>query len=139
MGNGRGGKAFLRRVIIIYPKLFINKFFSLLRQRIVQRMCTLRDLQCISAILDIYKQQFVHRCQPSAPGNGTERRWQMASQCSKVPVPFRTLAYCEGVHYGTEEDWDLVLALFRRETVQVEKERLLVALACSRDTYTLKK
>ena len=63
----------------------------------------------------------------------------MASQCSRVPVPFRTLAYCEGVHYGTEEDWDLVLALFRRETVQVEKERLMVALACSRDTYTLKK
>ncbi|CAK5091685.1 unnamed protein product [Meloidogyne enterolobii] len=62
----------------------------------------------------------------------------MASQCSKIPAPFRTLAYCEGVHYGTEQDWNLVLELFKNEIVQVEKERLLIALACSRDTHTLK-
>ncbi|CAK5076099.1 unnamed protein product [Meloidogyne enterolobii] len=62
----------------------------------------------------------------------------MASQCSKVPVPFRTLIYCEGVHYGTEQDWNLIFELFKNENVQVEKERLLNALACSRDTHTLK-
>lgn len=63
----------------------------------------------------------------------------MASACSRVPIAFRTLAYCEGIHYGAERDWDFVLGLFRRETVQVEKERLLLALACSRDTHTLKR
>ncbi|CAK5087898.1 unnamed protein product [Meloidogyne enterolobii] len=63
---------------------------------------------------------------------------KMASQCSKVPVPFRTLIYCEGVHYGTEKDWDLIFELFKNENVQVEKERLLNALTCSRDTHSLK-
>ena len=63
----------------------------------------------------------------------------MSSQCSTVPVSFRTLTYCEGVHYGSERDWERMLALFEREEVQVERERLMTALACSRDTHTLKK
>ncbi|CAK5073541.1 unnamed protein product [Meloidogyne enterolobii] len=124
-------------------------FNDLLHQRIVQTMCTLRDSRCINAILDIYRRQFVNFCTnlitrenninnsvlPSLP-HIQERK--MASQCSKIPATFRTLAYCEGVHYGTEQDWNLVLELFRNEIVQVEKERLLIALACSRDTLTLK-
>ena len=70
-----------------------------------------------------------------------------------MPVPFRSLAYCEGIHYGSEKEWDgnasslikmiayplEMLAFFEREPVQVEKERLMMALACSRDTFTLKK
>nr|CAD2203580.1 unnamed protein product [Meloidogyne enterolobii] len=125
-------------------------FNDLLRQRIIQRMCTLRDSRCINAILDIYRRQFVDSCTDfiSTENNGNNSGSppslphkpgrKMASQCSKIPVPFRTLAYCEGVHYGTEQDWNLILELFRNEIVQVEKERLLVALACSRDTHTLK-
>ncbi|KAL3101234.1 hypothetical protein niasHT_027990 [Heterodera trifolii] len=107
-------------------------FDNLLRQRVVQRMCTLRDDRCISAILNLYADGFVRPCQsqPDPP---------MASACSRVPAPFRTLAYCEGIHYGAERDWDFVFKMFRMETVQVEKERLLLALACSRDTYTLKR
>uniref|UniRef100_A0A1I8C2U7 Peptidase_M1 domain-containing protein n=1 Tax=Meloidogyne hapla TaxID=6305 RepID=A0A1I8C2U7_MELHA len=37
-------------------------FNDLLRQRIVQRMCTLRDSRCINTILDIYRRQFVKTC-----------------------------------------------------------------------------
>jgi len=105
-------------------------FENLLNQRIIQRMCTLRTAPCINKILQIYRQKFQKPCLgPDA----------MSSQCSTVPVAFRSLAYCEGVHYGSEDDWDVMLALYERETVQVEKERLMMALACSRDTFTLKK
>ena len=38
-------------------------------------------------------------------------------------MPFRTLTYCEGIHYGSESDWQMVLELFEREAVQVERER----------------
>lgn len=58
---------------------------------------------------------------------------------SRVPVPLRTLTYCEGVHYGTELDYEMMMSLYEHETVQVERERLMQALACSRDTHTLKK
>lgn len=79
-------------------------------------MCTLRDHRCISAILKVHREQFVEPCRAKPGGvNGTP----MASQCSKVPVPFRSLAYCEGVHYGTEMDWDMMLEMYSRETVQV--------------------
>uniref|UniRef100_A0A915MXS0 Aminopeptidase n=1 Tax=Meloidogyne javanica TaxID=6303 RepID=A0A915MXS0_MELJA len=37
-------------------------FNDLLRQRIIQRMCTLRDSRCINAILNIYRRQFVDSC-----------------------------------------------------------------------------
>uniref|UniRef100_A0A183BZM7 Peptidase_M1 domain-containing protein n=1 Tax=Globodera pallida TaxID=36090 RepID=A0A183BZM7_GLOPA len=107
-------------------------FDNLLRHRIVQRMCTLRDDRCISAILNIYADGFVRPCQSAA-------NLTMSSGCSRIPAPFRALAYCEGIHYGAERDWDFVFRMFRIETVQVEKERLLLALACSRDTHTLKR
>ncbi|KAI1719438.1 peptidase family m1 domain-containing protein [Ditylenchus destructor] len=108
-----------------------SRFFeNLLTARVVQKMCSLRDLKCINKITGIYNNNFVEPCQ-----NGT----RMSSDCSTVPVPFRTLTYCEGVHYGSEKDWQMVLDLFQREAVQVERERLMIALACSRDTHTLKK
>uniref|UniRef100_A0A915D473 Aminopeptidase N n=1 Tax=Ditylenchus dipsaci TaxID=166011 RepID=A0A915D473_9BILA len=89
-----------------------TRFFeNLLNMRIIQKMCSLRDLRCINRITEIYTSHFVQPCRNES---------QMSSQCSSVPVPFRTLTYCEGVHY-------------------VERERLMIALACSRDTHTLKK
>lgn len=106
-------------------------FENLLNQRIIQRMCTLRDHRCIDKILSIYRENFVKPCTKSPEA--------VSSQCSSVPVPFRSLAYCEGIHYGSEKEWDEMLAFFEREPVQVEKERLMMALACSRDTFTLKK
>lgn len=61
-----------------------------------------------------------------------------ASECSRVPIPVRALAYCEGVRIGAEKTYDMMLKLYRRERVQVERERILAALACSRDPFTLK-
>uniref|UniRef100_A0A915PPH7 Aminopeptidase n=1 Tax=Setaria digitata TaxID=48799 RepID=A0A915PPH7_9BILA len=55
-----------------------------------------------------------------------------------VPVPVRFQAYCEGVRVGAEKVWNKVFELYKRERVQVERERLLGALTCSRDSFTLK-
>lgn len=39
---------------------------------------------------------------------------------------------------GAERTYSLMLKLYMKERVQVEKERILAALTCSRDPYTLK-
>jgi hypothetical protein len=56
-----------------------------------------------------------------------------------VPIPLRGLTYCEGIRTGSDKDFEKMLEMYQRETVQVEKERLLSALTCSRDPHTLKK
>ena len=51
----------------------------------------------------------------------------------------RNVVYCLGIKYGKESDWNNMFYLFQKESVQVEHERLMYALSCSRDTFTLKK
>jgi len=50
----------------------------LLRQRIIQRMCTLRDSRCINAILNIYRRQFVDSCTDfiTTENNGNNSGWR---------------------------------------------------------------
>ncbi|KAH7711631.1 peptidase family M1 containing protein, partial [Aphelenchoides avenae] len=108
-----------------------DRFFeNLLDYAIIGKMCSLRDQQCIDKVLGIWYNDFVYPCQNSG---------QQSSQCSTVPVPIRALTYCIGVRYGGERDFQNVLDMFQRESVQVERDRLLSAAACSRDTFTLKK
>lgn len=57
----------------------------------------------------------------------------------RVPVPVRAMVYCEGVRQSAEKVWNKMFELYQRERVQVERERLLIGLTCSRDTFTLKK
>uniref|UniRef100_A0A914XW63 ERAP1-like C-terminal domain-containing protein n=1 Tax=Panagrolaimus superbus TaxID=310955 RepID=A0A914XW63_9BILA len=60
------------------------------------------------------------------------------SNCN-VPVNVRSLVYCNGIKYGNDKEWQQMLQMFEREPVQVERDRLMYALSCSRDTYTLKR
>lgn len=50
----------------------------------------------------------------------------------------RSQVYCEGVRIGAEKVWNKMFQLYKHERVQVERERLLGALTCSRDSFTLK-
>lgn len=106
-------------------------------------MCLNRVVDCTEKLSSIYFNNWVYPCQ-----NGQKQ----SSQCSRfgkldiivsclfsVPVPLRSIAYCEGIRTGSEKDFDKMLEMYRRETVQVETERLLAALTCSRDPHTLKK
>jgi len=98
---------------------------------IIRTACNLRNQDCIDRILESYHEEFVIPCQ--------ENSTVMPSQCSRVPVSLRNTAYCLGIEYGVEKDWNKMFHLFQKESVQVERDRLLNALSCSRDTFTLKK
>lgn len=50
----------------------------------------------------------------------------------------RSQVYCEGIRRSAEKVWNKVFRLYKHERVQVERERLLEALTCSRDSFTLK-
>ncbi|KAE9547318.1 hypothetical protein FO519_009470, partial [Halicephalobus sp. NKZ332] len=95
---------------------------------IVHIACNLRNEDCIDRALKLYHEKFTAPCQ-----NNSE------TMSSHVPVNVRDLVYCLGVKYGSERDWNNVFHLLQKESVQVEHDRLIRALSCSRDTLTLKK
>ncbi|KAI6237348.1 Aminopeptidase N [Aphelenchoides besseyi] len=108
-----------------------NRFFeNFLDVTIVAKMCQNRGVDCTDKLNTVYNKNFVAPCQNTK---------QQASQCSTVPVPLRGLTYCAGVRSGTERDWERMLELYERENVQIERDRLMTALTCSRDTHILKR
>ncbi|MFH4978360.1 hypothetical protein AB6A40_005069 [Gnathostoma spinigerum] len=108
-----------------------SKFFEHeLEYDIIAKYCSIRNLNCTEQLSKLFQTHFLDLCQSDT---------QMSSECSTVPVPVRGLAYCEGVRSGAERVWNKIYDLYSRERVQVERERLLAALTCSRDSYTLNK
>lgn len=77
--------------------------------------------------------------QVNAAGKHLNEQQACTTQLFSVPVPIRGLTYCEGIRSGSEKDWERMLEMYQRETVQVERDRLLAALTCSHDAYTLKR
>uniref|UniRef100_A0A0M3ILF3 Aminopeptidase N n=1 Tax=Ascaris lumbricoides TaxID=6252 RepID=A0A0M3ILF3_ASCLU len=109
----------------------INKpFCSELEYDIIRQYCAIRKIDCTERLMDLFKSSLLDVCQ------GDE---VLSSECSKVPVPVRAMVYCEGVRQSAEKVWNKMFELYQRERVQVERERLLIGLTCSRDTFTLKK
>ncbi|KAI6216205.1 Aminopeptidase N [Aphelenchoides fujianensis] len=106
---------------------FFEQFLDL---TIIQKMCQNRNRDCTKKLNEIYAKHLLEPCR----GND-----QQTSQCSTVPVPLRGLVYCSGVRTGTDKDFDQMLEWYERESVQVERDRLMVALTCSRDSHTLKR
>ncbi|VDD92199.1 unnamed protein product [Enterobius vermicularis] len=109
--------------------LMNSKLFSELEIGLIRRLCNIRNLNCTERLQKLFQTDLVEACQNTTA---------LASECSRVPVPVRSLAYCEGVKVGAERTYSLMLKLYMKERVQVEKERILAALTCSRDPYTLK-
>uniref|UniRef100_A0A914E5I1 Aminopeptidase n=1 Tax=Acrobeloides nanus TaxID=290746 RepID=A0A914E5I1_9BILA len=108
-----------------------SRFFeNLLDAELIDKMCSLRDENCIEKVTELYRDSFVYPCQI---------RNAQSSQCSVVPVPLRALTYCYGVKYGKEKDFDRMFEFFMKESIQVERDRLMSALACTRDTHAVKK
>ncbi|VBB27155.1 unnamed protein product, partial [Acanthocheilonema viteae] len=105
-------------------------FENELRYAIIRQMYHLRNINCTEKLYDIFLKNFLDQCQDENTPS---------SECSTVPVPIRPQVYCEGVRVSAEKIWNKVFELYRREQVQVERERLLGALTCSRDSFTLKK
>ncbi|KAK0409588.1 hypothetical protein QR680_004640 [Steinernema hermaphroditum] len=107
-----------------------DKFFeNELEYAIIRKFCEIRQSDCTAKVQDLFQEKFVEPCA------GKDK----SSQCSQVPVPVRTTTYCEGVSMGGDAEFDTVFKMYQSESVQVERDRLMHALACSRDTFSLKK
>uniref|UniRef100_A0A0N4U4M2 Aminopeptidase N n=1 Tax=Dracunculus medinensis TaxID=318479 RepID=A0A0N4U4M2_DRAME len=106
-----------------------NPFFeNELEAIIIHQYCKIRAISCINRLADIFKQDFLEHCKDN----------DISSACSRVPIGIRSKVYCEGVKQNVEQIWDKIKGLYERETIQVERKRLLRALACSRDPMALK-
>ncbi|EJW88532.1 peptidase family M1 containing protein [Wuchereria bancrofti] len=104
-------------------------FENELRYAIIRQMYYLRNINCTEKLHGLFLKNFLDLCQDENA---------LSSECSRIPLPVRSQVYCEGVRIGAEKIWNKVFQLYKRERVQVERERLLGALTCSRDSFTLK-
>uniref|UniRef100_A0A0K0DV16 Aminopeptidase n=1 Tax=Strongyloides stercoralis TaxID=6248 RepID=A0A0K0DV16_STRER len=107
-------------------KIFENQ----LKSSVINTYCRVNRKRCASKILELFKNDFVKKC------NDTDA---VSSECSTISPMIRKLVYCNGVKYGTEDDWEFVFEKLNNEISQVEQKRLLVALGCTRDSITKKK
>ncbi|VDN02876.1 unnamed protein product [Thelazia callipaeda] len=104
-------------------------FENELQYEIIGQMYHLRAINCTERLYGLFQKMLMDECQD---------QHAMSSECSKVPVPIRLQVYCEGVRVGAERVWNKMFDLYKNERVQVERNRLLRALTCSRDSFTLK-
>uniref|UniRef100_A0A0N5C5B6 Peptidase_M1 domain-containing protein n=1 Tax=Strongyloides papillosus TaxID=174720 RepID=A0A0N5C5B6_STREA len=107
-------------------KIFENQ----LKSTIINIYCEVNRRDCVSKTLKLFRNNFVEACQDSEA---------VSSECSKVPVMIRRLVYCNGVKYGTDEDWEFIFDRLNNEVSQIEQKRLLVALGCTRSSVIKKK
>ncbi|VDK47972.1 unnamed protein product [Anisakis simplex] len=105
-------------------------FENQLDYSIIHEYCRIRNIDCTDRFLNLFKTKLLDVCEGDTV---------LSSECSSVPVPIRGMVYCEGVRQGAEKVWNRIFELYQRERVQVERDRLLVGLTCSRDPLTIKK
>ncbi|TKR69186.1 hypothetical protein L596_021371 [Steinernema carpocapsae] len=107
-----------------------DKFFqNELEYAVIKKFCEIRESDCTSKVQDLFQEKLMETC--------TEKT--MASECSQVPVPIRNLVYCEGIKMGGEAEYEFMTKKYRAESVQVERDRIMNALACTRDIFTINK
>jgi len=92
---------------------------QLLRQRILEVAIRARD--------------------PSAIKEATNRFRALVDKQQKVPADLQEVVYNAGVEYGTGLDWDFCFSKYNTTNVPSETSILLVALAHTKDTYTLQR
>lgn len=56
---------------------------------------------------------------------------------SRISPNLRTIVYCTAIKYGDQIEWDFAWERYQRTTVSSEKEILLSAMGCSRETWIL--
>ena len=68
---------------------------------------------------------------------GHYRQWRMNSSSYPIKPDFRTTVYCQGIKYGTSEDYAFIENAYRRTNDQVEKNRFGFALTCTKNVTLL--
>ncbi|CAG2168745.1 unnamed protein product, partial [Oppiella nova] len=69
------------------------------------------------------------------------REWQTrvknGDQTNPIHPNLRSIVYCTGIEFGSEQDWDFLWNQYLNATVASEREKLLRSLACSREPWLL--
>lgn len=55
----------------------------------------------------------------------------------RISPNIRTVVYCTAIRQGDQQEWDFAWDRFQKTSVSSEKEILLSALGCSRETWIL--
>ncbi|CEF69449.1 Peptidase M1, membrane alanine aminopeptidase, N-terminal domain and ERAP1-like C-terminal domain-containing protein [Strongyloides ratti] len=108
----------------------VNIFENQLKSTVINMYCQVNRKDCAPKSLELFRNNFVKNCKDVDA---------VSSECSKVPPMIRKFVYCNGVKYGTEEDWQFVYDKLNNEISQIEQNRLLTALGCTRSSLIKKK
>ncbi|XP_025415668.1 aminopeptidase N-like isoform X2 [Sipha flava] len=68
------------------------------------------------------------------------QNWRSNPQPEKnnpISPNLKAIIYCTAISYGSEEEWDFAWKMYKMTTVASEKDLLLDALGCSRETWIL--
>ncbi|XP_022181225.1 aminopeptidase N-like isoform X1 [Myzus persicae] len=68
------------------------------------------------------------------------QNWKSNPQPEKnnpISPNLKAIIYCTAISYGSEEEWDFAWKMYKMTTVASEKDLLLDALGCSRETWIL--
>uniref|UniRef100_A0A7I4YHY9 Aminopeptidase n=1 Tax=Haemonchus contortus TaxID=6289 RepID=A0A7I4YHY9_HAECO len=108
-----------------------DQFFmdSNLQMLIIGEYCAAGAPACIAKYVKMFEEEVIPRC----------AKGQQASSCIKIPAPHRGRAYCYGVEKLGTIAHQKVMELYKVETVDVEKMRLLDALGCTKDVAIVKR
>ncbi|CAJ0588349.1 unnamed protein product [Cylicocyclus nassatus] len=101
---------------------------NLLYENVINTVCSLGSRECRSNYKKLFDEE-VMACK-----NG-----EKASTCVRIVAPLRRDTYCYGIVEGNDTAFKKVSKLCEVETIQIEKDRLLEALGCSRHAPSLKK
>jgi aminopeptidase N len=56
---------------------------------------------------------------------------------SRISPNLKSLVYCTAIKYGSDIEWEFAWERFQKTSISSEKELLLSALGCSRETWLL--
>uniref|UniRef100_A0A1I7XM60 Peptidase_M1 domain-containing protein n=1 Tax=Heterorhabditis bacteriophora TaxID=37862 RepID=A0A1I7XM60_HETBA len=102
-------------------------FSSILETNIMNVFCRMNSPECIHGYTDLFEKEVLQKC-----GNNK------TSDCVMIAGPLRPTTYCYGIQNGDELVYKKMLSFYQRESVQVEKNYLMVSLGCSKNIVTLK-
>ncbi|KAK6758800.1 hypothetical protein RB195_016186 [Necator americanus] len=83
---------------------------------------------CSSAFRSLFETEVLHRC------TGSEK----ASQCVRIPKPFRRSTYCQGVKQLGSTAIGKIKSLYKNEDDAEEKDNLMKGLTCAQKIEHLK-
>lgn len=61
------------------------------------------------------------------------------TKVNRINTLLRPVVYCSAIELGDEQDWNFLLSIYEKEQSAVEKQKILRALACSREPWLLQR